>query len=326
MAKKTFKIRGNMAQALNDTVTSAINNAGELNIEAIPLRMLELDPENPRDLLIDFEDIYSGIKGTPQERKRKSSEKDKLQSIAKSIKEQGVLNPVVVYKHGGLYRLIAGERRTLASILAEKTDIPARILGEKPGALKLSLLQWIENIEREDLSLWERLKNIEKITGAYSSEKGIIINKITASSLAELLGCSIQQASNYKAILMCSESLRECIKLGEISNIEKAAIIAKSHEDRRPQLIQACIDGSTLAEMKKIANGFAGLTIDKSTPSINKVNFGSTKNIAAAKAVLSCVFRDSELAIYTKDIDVSWDDNKSISLAFRKLLKSLESV
>jgi ParB family chromosome partitioning protein len=325
MARKTFKIRGNLAEALDDTVSSAKNNAGELHIEVIPLRKIELDPENPRDFILSFDDLYNGLTGTESQQKRKLSEKDSLASMTKSIREQGVINPVVVYKHGDLYRLIAGERRTLSSILASKTDIPAKILTAKPDQLKLSLIQWIENIEREDLSLWERLRNLEKILVAFMKSKSKSIKDVTATDLSQLLGCSLQQGVNYRHLLSASEVLRQHIQSGMIKSIEKAAVIAKSPEAKQPELIQACLDGNTLSEMKKRAKESS--QPKKETINITpvaKINFGSTTSTKAAKTILESVLSNKALNPYTKELNIAWDDHKSITSAFRQLLKSLE--
>ena len=207
MVKKTFTIRGNLAEALEDTVSSAKNNAGELHVEIIPLRKITLDPENPRDLILDIDDLHIGIKNDDPLYDRKVSEKERLMSLSKSISDQGIINPIVVYKHNDLYRLIAGERRTLASIIAGRADIPAKILTQKPAPLKLSLIQWIENIEREDLSLWERICNLKKILHAYSESHQIEIPHIKATDLANLLGCSLQQGVNYLNVLTASKDI-----------------------------------------------------------------------------------------------------------------------
>ena len=326
MAKKSFKIRGNLAEALDDTVSSAKNNAGELHIEVIPLRKIALDPENPRDLLLSFEDLYEGISGNDTEKKRKTAEKEALNSMMKSINDQGVINPVVVYKHGEQYRLIAGERRTLSSILAGKIDIPAKVLTARPDPLKLSLLQWIENIEREDLTLWERLRNLEKILAAFVENQEKALKEITATELSQLLGCSLQQGANYRNVLSASDHLREFIKSGAIKNIEKAAFIAKSPTALQASLIQACVDGNTLSEMKKMAKANQG-SKSKSTagrPS-TKINFGSTSNTQVANTILDCVISNKSLEKYTANLgDIKWDDHKSIATAFRQLIKSLE--
>lgn len=326
MAKKSFKIRGNLAEALDDTVSSAKNNAGELHIEIIPLRKIALDPENPRDILLSFKDIYEGLSGTADQQKRKGVEKDALSSMVQSIDKQGVINPVVVYKHAEQYRLIAGERRTLASIIAKKTDIPAKILTAKPDQLKLSLIQWIENIEREDLTLWERLRNLEKIIGAYAENQSKLLQDVTATDLSQLLGCSLQQGVNYRNILRASNELKTHIQSGAIKNIEKAALIAKSQKPVQLSLIQACVDGNTLSEMKKMAkekpHSRKKLNVGRPT---SKINFGSTTSTQAAKAILDSVMNNKSLEKYTANLgSIIWDDHKSIAAAFRKLLKSLE--
>src|SRR3990167_6261347 len=155
--KKVFTIGNALSQGLEETIESAQNYSSELRIDVIPLKKIELDPANPRNMALTMIDVQSGISDSDKERTRKMVELESLHSIANSIKTQGIINPVTVYKHGDKYRLIAGERRTLASILAGKTDIQAKILDSQPDELKISLLQWIENIERSDLSLWERL-------------------------------------------------------------------------------------------------------------------------------------------------------------------------
>src|SRR3990167_5037920 len=205
MTKKSFKIRGHLADALHDTVSSAQNNAGELHVEIIPLRKINLDPENPRDLALTIEDMYNGLNQTDPNFSRKGNEKNALDSMTKSIVDQGVINPIVVYQFGEHYRLIAGERRTLASIMAGKEDIPARVLTSKPDPLKLSLIQWIENMEREDLSLWERMQNLEKILAAYADKNGKSADKITPTEISQLTGFSIQQGMNYRNLLDASD-------------------------------------------------------------------------------------------------------------------------
>jgi ParB family chromosome partitioning protein len=166
MTKKSFKIQANLAQALDETVNSAHNNAGELFIQAIPIKKIKIDPHNPRELELPVrlnESIEDLINHVPSATISKLG----LDSLAESIKTQGVINPILVYKNNDHYQLIAGHRRTLAAVLAQKIDIPAKILNHKPDELQISQLQWIENIEREDLSLWERLCNLEKIVSSF---------------------------------------------------------------------------------------------------------------------------------------------------------------
>lgn len=328
MGKKTFKIRGGLAEALGDTVNSARNNAGELHVEIIPLRKIELDPENPRDLALSFEDLYQGISEEDDAFERKNSEKEALASLVKSIKVQGIINPIVVYKYNDKYRLIAGERRTLASILAEKTDIPAKILTTRPDQLKLSLLQWIENIEREDLTLWERLRNLEKILNAYSEVEQKPTTEVSPTELSQLLGCSLQQSVNYHHILNITDELRNHIQSGKIKNIEKAAFIAKSPDNLKKVLIQACFNGATLSELKKISRETPSKDIRTEKFNVNpKINFGYTKNIETVKTIIDTVLEHKNFHhLNDKFNSIRWDDHRSVTIAFRQLVKLLEQV
>src|SRR5262245_61824168 len=95
--KKVFQISNALTEGLEETITAAHNYSGELHIDVIPIKRIEVDPNNPRDLLLDFHDITNGISEVDQHYLRKSEEFANLQSMAKSIREQGIINPVVVY-------------------------------------------------------------------------------------------------------------------------------------------------------------------------------------------------------------------------------------
>lgn len=328
MTKKSFRIRGHLADALHDTVSSAQNNAGELHIEIIPLRKINLDPENPRDLALTIEDMYNGLNQTDPSFSRKENEKIALDSMTKSIVDQGVINPIVVYQFGEHYRLIAGERRTLASILAGREDIPARVLTSKPDRLKLSLIQWIENIEREDLSLWERMQNLEKIIAAYAEKNSKGVPEITATEIRKLIGCSLQQGSNYRSILNSSEELKKHIKSGDIKNIEKAAVISNADEHLQAGLIENCINGSKLTELKNVVNENKKPIFEKVTGRPNtKINFGSTEKISVAKNIITAVLEHNNYKHLNQYfVTDDWENHRSLTSSFKKLLKILEKV
>lgn len=111
----------------------------------------EFDPTSSEDAKVSqlvelkIEDVVRD-KGQP----RKSFDKDALQELADSIREHGVLQPIVVVKQGKKYQIVAGERRWRASQLAEKKTIPA-IVRTLDGQTRLEMAI-IENAQREDLN------------------------------------------------------------------------------------------------------------------------------------------------------------------------------
>lgn len=330
--KKVFSIGSSLSQGLEETIAAAHNYSGELRIDVIPIRKIETDPENPRHLVIALQDIYQGINEYDPLFHQKNRELESLQSLANSIKGQGLINPVVVYKHNDAYRLVAGERRTLASALANKLDIQAKILDGKPDELKVRILQWIENIERTDLSLWERLSNLEKIIEAFAKQKNLMTSDITVTDISQLIGCAKSHAVNLKAVLNTDETLKNLIQLNKIKNLEKAALIASiQSKEIKQQAIEACISGTTLKNLKLIA---AQENIkprkkkqEKRGRQATTINFGTTTNIEVAKVILTSIFNNVSLSHVVspfKEIDLS--DTRSITELFKQLIKKLEEL
>lgn len=331
--KKVFAIGSALSQGLEETIESAQNYSSELRVDVIPLRRIELDPENPRDLALTMLDVKNGIDDSDKDRVRKSNELASLESMAHSIQTQGIINPILVYKHGEFYRLVAGERRTLASILAGKSDIQAKILDGKPDDLKVSLLQWIENIERSDLTLWERINNLKMIVNAYAKTRNIEPIQITISELGDLIGCVKSHAANYKSVLNADTELAQLISQNKIKSLEKAAIISDIKESAiRKQVVDACIAGATLREMKNLADQakIKPITIkqvERRGRHSSSINFGATKNINVARIVMESILANKSLSHVTSSFsNVDWSDQRSVTETFKHLLKAIEKI
>lgn len=334
--KKVFQISNALTEGLEETINAAQNYSGALRIEIIPIKKIEADPDNPRDLSISLNDVLYGLQEGDPNRDQKMEELSSLQTIANSIRDQGIINPIVVYKQGEKYRLVAGERRTLASVLAGKSDIQAKILDSKPHDLKISLLQWIENVERSDLSLWERLKNLEKIVQLYSSKKNINLSSITITEISDLIGCSKPHALNYKAVLLAGDQVISLIRENKIKNLEKAALIANTTSPAvQNQLITACLLGASLKKLRVMADqqnkakstqGQRNVT-ERRGRQTRFINLGVTRNVKVAKAILEGLFQSKDFSHIPKDhFEIDWKDFKSINELFKELIKHLEAL
>ncbi len=332
--KKVFAISNALSNGIEETIQAAHDYSGELRVEVVPLKRIEVDPENPRDLALTFEDANHGISPTDPQYARKEQEIESLQSIANSIKDQGIINPIVVYKFGEKYRLVAGERRTLASIIAGKTDIQAKILDSKPNDLKIRLLQWIENVERSDLSLWERLNNLEKIVSAYFEKNNLSKKSISVTELSNLIGCTKPHAANYKAVLDADPGLKQYISTNQIRSLEKAALIATIQtSDLKEHALNECLAGANLKRLKAIAaqkpNKIAQIkkSVESRGRQTTSVNLGITKNVGVAQLVLDSILKNnalSPIAIHFKQVD--WNDYRAINNTFKQLVKKLEEL
>lgn len=334
--KKVFNIGNALSNGLEETIKAAHNYSGELRVDIIPIKKIEVDPENPRDFLISFDDLYLGVSTSDIHFHRKKLEKESLETLALSIKEQGIINPIVVYKYGEKYRLIAGERRTLASIMAGKNEIQAKILDTKPPELKISILQWIENIERSDLTLWERLRNLNKIVTMYAKVKSISQDQVTVTELSNLINCSKPHASNYKTVLMADGQIQNLIQENKIKNLEKAALLANiESSDLRQEAIHACLNGAQLKKLKMFLELKSKKNQVHQKPHIEKrgrqpgiVTLGVTKNKNVAKLIAEAILQNNNFLATNGHFFqyTDWNDYKSISDSFKQLLKQLEEL
>lgn len=155
-----------------------------------------------------------------------------LKELASSIKQYGIVQPLVVMPvKAGLYTLIAGERRWRAAIIAGLTHVPAIIRSSKElEQLELAL---IENVQRVDLSPLEQAISIERWHQQFS---------ISYDSIASRLGKAVSTVNNTVRLLQLPEAAREALKTQQISEGHARAILAlKANPEQQAQLLDAII-------------------------------------------------------------------------------------
>ena len=147
-----------------------------------------------------------------------------LEELADSIKEHGVIQPIIVRQMGNKYELIAGERRTKASALAGLTTIPAIVknMDDKESA-KVSLL---ENLQRRNLSPIEEARTYKRI---------IELDNMTQEDLAKTMGKSQPMVANKLRLLALPEEVQDALMKNQIS--ERHARSLLSVKDKKTQLM-----------------------------------------------------------------------------------------
>ena len=129
-----------------------------------------------------------------------------IKSLAESIKEKGVLQPLIVRKKEQGFELIAGERRLRASKLAGLTEVPVVIKDLTDGeVLEIAL---VENLLRENLSAIEEAVAYQKLIDNFSH---------TQEKIAEIVGKSRSYIANTLRLLSLPESVKELISFGKLS-------------------------------------------------------------------------------------------------------------
>ena len=137
---------------------------------------------------------------------REMFDENGLEELANSIREHGVIQPIIVRKIGDKYELIAGERRSKASALAGLTTIPAiiRDMDDKESA-KVSLL---ENLQRKNLSAIEEARTYKRI---------LELDNMTQEDLAKTMGRSQPMVANKLRLLSLPEEIQDALMKNQIS-------------------------------------------------------------------------------------------------------------
>ena len=173
-----------------------------------------------RDLRLDL--VYAN-----PDQPRKDFDEAKLKELAMSIREHGVLEPIVVCQRGDRFMIICGERRYRASLLADKTDIPVRIIEADDALVDLDrqaeifALTPLTEYEKDSVETFEKLmKSAERLLGRLKSdnrmkhlEKASMHSEITP----ERIQFVIKGLQEVRRVFLVGDGVKEAQK-------EKAAV------------------------------------------------------------------------------------------------------
>ncbi len=217
MAKK----RKALGKGLSALISDDLNKSDESNIVEIELDLIEPNPNQPR----------------------KSFSKDKIQELSKSIEDHGLIQPIIVKKTGDTYQLIAGERRWRACIEIGMDKIPSIVRDlDNKSQTELAL---IENIQREDLNPIDEGVAYELLIKRYS---------LTQEELSKVVGKSRAYVTNILRLLKLTDSVKEKIKEGVISQ-GHGKILASLTNNKQNQLLERIIkEKLSVRELEKIVN------------------------------------------------------------------------
>jgi ParB family chromosome partitioning protein len=163
---------------------------------------------------------------------RKQFDETALQELAGSIKQYGVLQPIIVSPKGNGYEIIAGERRWRASALAGQETIPA-IVRDKADLEKLEIAL-IENVQRVDLSPLEQAVSIEYLHEQFN---------LSYQDIAVKLGKAVPTVNNIVRLLGLPEAARQALQDGHISEGHARAILALKGRPEVQQRLLGLIQG-----------------------------------------------------------------------------------
>ena len=183
---------------------------------------------------IELKDIKANKK-----QPRKFFDNNKLNELAESVKEHGIIQPLILKKEEKGYSIIAGERRYRAAKIAELTEVPALIMNISDE--KLLQVSLIENIQREDL------------------------NPLTQEELSKTMGKSRTTITNTMRLLKLDDRVKEYVMEGVISEGHGRAILPLENETQY-EIAQKIIDNSlSVRETEKLVKKILNDAVEEKT-------------------------------------------------------------
>lgn len=176
---------------------------------------------------------------------RKAFRKEALEELAASIREHGVIQPLLLMPEGDGYILVAGERRLRASQLAGLATVPAIL--RKMGQEDSAALAIIENIQRENLTPLEESQAYQRL---------IQLHGMTQERLGETLGKSRSYITNSLRLLQLPESIREAIEEGLLSPSHGRSILSVPEEHREELGAYVLAKRLSVRELEELVRNF----------------------------------------------------------------------
>ncbi len=188
---------------------------------------------------------------------RKSFDSDSLAELAASIREHGILQPLVVRPLGeDRWELISGERRLRASRLAGLKEVPVI---ERTASAQVSLeLAIIENVQREDISAIESAMAYRLLIEEFS---------LTQDEVARKVGKSRAAVANTLRLLKLPEEMQEAIAEGAISEGHARALLMADSPMLRERIFQKILrEGLTVRDTERLSRGDEGPKPERTAP------------------------------------------------------------
>lgn len=203
-----------------------------------------------------------------REQPRKNFNQEALEELAESIKEYGLIQPIVVTKKDGYYSIIAGERRWRASKLAGLTEIPAIV--REDDETKNNEIALIENMQREDLNPYEKALGIKNLMITYG---------LTQEEIAKKLGKSRSAIANTVRTLNLEPRVLEMAKEGKLTEGHCRALLSITDPEKQYlTAINMLERGATVREVEQTGKEINKKQVSKEQLKRNAILYRDIEN------------------------------------------------
>lgn len=212
----------------------------------------------------------------PREQPRKTFEREALETLAESIANYGVLQPILVRESTtveGMYEIIAGERRWRAARMAGLSEIPAVVFSGDD--LKAAQVALIENIQREDLNPVEEAMGYDSLIERFG---------LTQDEVAKQVGKSRSAVTNMLRLLALPDEVLELLRDGELSTGHARTLLGLNNEEDMLPLAQRIIEN--------------GLSVREVEAAVKRINEAAEKEIAPVEEKVT-----SQVKLHMKELE-----------------------
>ncbi|WP_427551823.1 ParB N-terminal domain-containing protein (plasmid) [Methylomonas sp. MS20] len=302
----------------------------EYELRQVPLADIQLWEDQPRTFRLTLDDIYRGyILDDDQDNPNKLEELEGIITLAMSLKEYGLINPPIAFAlPGKQVQLMGGQRRTMAAIFAlfhlqtqlDEQDnrihelsinpepdlsrlqlerITVKVFLRKPQSQTVERLGIIDNVQRDDLSIGDKLRWLMKFA-AQQEEQG---RAVRWRDLVDTLGLSRSQAYEWITVVQIrnDEHVQQVIQSVIKGNVSFAKLLefVKADSQQREQLFKQWF-------------GERGIRRNQT-----KISLGQTSNLNALRSLVLSNVDEEQLESFTA---INWEDPKSVKKAFAAFL------
>ena len=221
-----------------------------------------------------------------EEQPRREFNREALEALASSIAEHGVLQPIVVTKEDGKYKIVAGERRWRAAKIAGLDKIPAIVRTlDSQNRLELSI---IENAQREDLNAIELATAYAKLQTQFN---------LTAEEIGVKVGKSEQSVNNTLRLLTLPDSVKKVMVKEKLTEGVMRPLVAKDEKTIKKVLPKIVKEGWTARQVER----YVAIHKPKSsTAAIKSIKQKKTEDALSAKFGATVVINNQSLTFKCK--------------------------
>ncbi|MBT8124155.1 MAG: ParB/RepB/Spo0J family partition protein [Gammaproteobacteria bacterium] len=188
-----------LSAAKTENAISSSDASSDKSLQSLPIDLIHQSPYQPRQVM----------------------EPEALEELARSIRQQGVVQPIVVRKAGDEYELIAGERRWRASQQAGLQNIPAVV--KNVNDQEAAAIAIIENLQREDLNPLEEAQAFANLIEKFG---------LTHQEVGEVVSRSRAAVSNSLRLLALAQPVKDMLNQGELEMGHARPLLALSEQQQ----------------------------------------------------------------------------------------------